>query len=94
MLLAAVVNSFVVDMWDANHEHCFDIIDTTTKSKLLITTRIKGILSSSGIEVELELLGVQESVELLAAVAEINGSQIPVVCLELAQLCGRLPLCL
>ena len=47
-----------------------------------------------GQEVELELLGVRESVELLAAVAEIDADQTPPCCLEIAQLCGRLPLCL
>ena len=44
-----------------------------------------------GLEVELELLGVKESVELLAAVAEIDADQTPPCCLEIAQLCGRLP---
>ena len=34
----------------------------------------------------MELLGLQEAVELLAGVAEINASQIPPVCLEIAQL--------
>ena len=54
------------------------------------TTRIKGIIPK-GLEVELELLGVKESVELLAAVAEIDADQTPPCCLEIAQLCGRLP---
>ena len=36
-----------------------------------------------GIEVELELLGVKESVELLAAVAEIDVDQTPPCCLEI-----------
>jgi hypothetical protein len=45
-------------------------------------------------EVELELLGLQESVELLAGVAELDDGQFPPALLEIAQLCGRLPLCL
>jgi hypothetical protein len=44
--------------------------------------------------VKLELLGLQKSVELLANVAELDDGQIPPACLEIAQLCGRLPLCL
>ena len=40
---------------------------------------------------ELAILGAQESVELLAAVAEIDAEQTPPCCLEIAQLCGRLP---
>ena len=52
------------------------------------------MLFRSATEVELELLGLQESVELLAGVAEIDASQLPPECLEIAQMCGRLPLCL
>ena len=63
----------------------FSCLDERTASRLLVTTRIKGILSD-GNEVQLELLGLQEAVELLAGVAEINESQTPPVCLEIAQL--------
>ena len=37
------------------------------------------------------LVDETESVELLAAVAEIDADQTPPCCLEIAQLCGRLP---
>ena len=84
---------FCLDMWDSSHEACFACIDTDTPSRLLVTTRIKGILQEAT-EVELALLGLQESVELLAGVAEIDTAQIPPACLAIAQLCGRLPLCL
>ena len=40
------------------------------------------------------LLVKTESVELLAAVAEIDADQTPPCCLEIAQLCGRRELCL
>ena len=73
------------DMWDAEHERPFSCIDPGTPSKLLCTTRIKGILRE-GMEVELGLLGVKESVELLAAVAQIDTDQTPPCCLEIAQL--------
>jgi hypothetical protein len=45
-------------------------------------------------EVELELLGLQEAVEMLAAVAQLDAADVSPVCLEIAQLCGRLPLCI
>ena len=45
-------------------------------------------------EVELELLGLQESVELRASVACLDDAEISPAFLEIAQLCGRLPLCL
>jgi hypothetical protein len=79
--------------WDSSHEQCFACIDTKTASRLLVTTRIKGMLQDAT-EVELELLGLQESVELLSGVAELDDGQSPPALLEIAQLCGRLPLCL
>jgi len=51
-----------------------------------VTTRIKNVLSSRGVEVELELLGLQESVELLSGVAELDVDFVPPICLEIAQL--------
>jgi hypothetical protein len=81
------------DVWDSSHEASFACIDTDTASRQLITTRVKGLLQGAA-EVELELLGLQESVELLAGVACLDGAEISPACLEIAQLCGRLPLCL
>jgi hypothetical protein len=78
---------------DSSHEANFACIDMGTASRQLITTRIKGLLQGAA-EVELELLGLQESVELLAGVACLDDAEISPVCLEIAQLCGRLPLCL
>ena len=66
---------------------CFPPATHTSFSQ--ITTRIKGMLQQAT-EVELALLGLQESVELLAGVAELDTAQIPPECLEIAQLCGRL----
>ena len=71
----------------------FDCIDLKTSSKLLVTTRIKGVMQKAA-EVELELLGLQEAVEMLAAVAQLDAADVSPVCLEIAQLCGRLPLCI
>ena len=81
------------DVWDINFAHPFSCVDSENSSKTLLTTRIKGLIPK-GTEVELELLGLQASVELLASVAELDDNQVPPICLEIAQLCGRLPLCL
>jgi hypothetical protein len=80
-------------MWDSQHIVFFDCIDLSTSSKLLVTTRIKGVMAKAA-EVELELLGLQEAVEMLAAVAQLDAADVSPVCLEIAQLCGRLPLCI
>ena len=84
---------FLFQHRDSAHEKAFACIDESTPSRLLVTTRIKGILTH-GAEVELELLSVTESVDLLAAVAELDTSQLPPTLVSIAQLCGRLPLCL
>jgi hypothetical protein len=96
--LKAIAHSRIIlicldDVWDSSHEASFACIDIDTASRQLITTRIKGLLQGAA-EVELELLGLQESVELLAGVACLDGAEISPACLEIAQLCGRLPLCL
>ena len=51
----------------------------------------RGILQKGGKEVELALLGLQESVELLSAVAQLDVEEVPPQLLEIAALCGRLP---
>lgn len=60
--LAQICESRVVcivldDMWDCKHEQPFDCMDMETSSKLLVTTRIKGIIAEAE-EFELELLGL------------------------------------
>ena len=47
-------------------------------------------LSNTFIMCNTELLGLQESVELLSGVAELDSEQVSPVMLEIAQLCGRL----
>ena len=47
-------------------------------------------LSKTFIVCKIELLGLQESVELLSGVAELDSEQVSPVMLEIAQLCGRL----
>ena len=72
---------------DIKFANPFACVDPDNSSKMLLTTRIKGLIAK-GTEVELELLGLQASVELLANVAELDDDQVPPVCLEIAQLCG------
>ena len=110
---------YVTHAGDSRHEQPFDCLDQKTASKLLVTTRIKNVLSE-GTEIELggcvlavvsivsfvfcfyflhfcfvffsfsfclcvfsELLGVQESVALLATVAQLDSDLVPPVCLEI-----------
>ena len=77
------------DVWDIEFANAFACVDPENSSKMLLTTRIKGLIAK-GTEVELELLGLQASVELLANVAQLDTDQVPPICLEIAQLCGKL----
>ena len=54
----------------------------------VICFRIKGIMDK-GFEVQLELLSVKESVELLSAAAQLDTNEVPPCMIEIAQLCGR-----
>ena len=76
------------DVWDIEFANAFACVDPENSSKMLLTTRIKGLIAK-GTEVELELLGLQASVELLANVAQLDTDQVPPICLEIAQLCGK-----
>ena len=55
------------DVWEPQHELVLNTIDTSTASKVLITTRIKGLGGAS--QVELGLPSVEDSVQLLLASA-------------------------
>ena len=74
---------------DIEFANAFSCVDPENSSKMLLTTRIKGLIAK-GTEVELELLGLKASVELLANVAQLDTDQVPPICLEIAQLCGKL----
>ena len=76
---------------DKQHAKCFDVIDTTTPSKLLVSTRISGLLKKSD-EIKLALMTNEEAIDLLAHGAGLDFEQLPHAIAEVASLCGRLPL--
>jgi hypothetical protein len=69
----------------------FNIIDQNTQSKVLVSTRISGLIRDSN---EVQLSSIEESVNLLAAAAGLDFASLPSSLVEVARLCGRLPLCL
>ena len=87
------------DMWDPKYEKPLNCIDPDTKSRLLVTTRIRGILNNSS-EVELGVLGAGEALKLLLASAGLDeaeveeGSDERRYAAEIVEICGRLPLTL
>ena len=53
------------DLWDTKHAESFRCLDSSTASTLLVTSRIRGVLPMC-YEIELTLLSIDESLELLA----------------------------
>ena len=74
--------------WSKEHAKCFEVIDTATPSKLLVSTRIAGLLKNSS-EVKLALMTNEEAIDLLAHGAGLDFEQVPHVVAEVVALCGR-----
>ena len=70
-----------------------NIVDTKTASKMLVSSRISGLVKNST-EVKLALMTTEESVNMLAHGSGLDAQEIPAELVEVAGLCGRLPLCL
>ena len=79
------------DVWEPSHEAELNFIDTSTVSKTLVTTRIRGLGGAT--QVELGVPSEADSVRLLMAAAELaHLDPAPAEALEVVKLCGRLPL--
>ena len=80
-------------MWEIKHEQTFACVDPDSVSKLLITTRIRGLVQGCE-EVSLNLLSPGESVDLLlrTALVEDADEAAKAAALAITSLCGNLPL--
>jgi hypothetical protein len=85
------------DVWETEHEKFLSCVDPNSASKLLVTTRIRGLIAGCE-EVSLNLLSPGESVDLLLRTAQVEDageaphSAVRAAALEIAALCGNLPL--
>jgi hypothetical protein len=81
------------DVWDKGHEQALNCVDPDSASKLLVTTRIRGLIAGCE-EVSLNLLSLGESVDLLLRTAQVKDADqaAKAAALEIAELCGNLPL--
>jgi hypothetical protein len=81
------------DVWDAKHEKALNCIDEETKSRLLVTSRIRGLVQGSS-EVSLDLMSSDEAVDLVLRTGEVEDpTQDDVKAAEvIAIFCDRLPL--
>eukprot|EP01046_Picozoa_sp_COSAG06_P029309 COSAG06_NODE_2708_length_6408_cov_2.142970_1_plen_1860_part_00 len=79
------------DIWEEEHATALDFVDTSTASKTLVTTRIRGLGGAA--QVELGVPSEEESVKLLLASAGLARLAVPPAeASEVVQICGRLPL--
>ena len=86
--------------WEAKFERALNVIDPDTSSKLMVTTRIRGLIKG-GCEVAVGTLSQRDALQLLAATAGIEvppeeekaeeGDQYRLAC-EVVGLCGHLAL--
>ena len=85
------------DVWDSAHEKLLNCIDdsTTSTSRLLVSTRIRGLLQGAE-EISLNLLTPEEAVNLLRRTANVTvgdtDTAAQAALRKLAELCGFLPL--
>eukprot|EP00937_MAST-01D_sp_MAST-1D-sp2_P007255 g7255.t1 len=82
------------DVWDRVHEKLLNCVDAESASKLLVTTRIRGLLAGCD-EVSLNLMTHSESVDLLlrtGAVEDLTDAEANTAAAHIADLCGHLPL--
>eukprot|EP01048_Picozoa_sp_COSAG05_P011210 COSAG05_NODE_1042_length_6066_cov_2.922742_2_plen_1109_part_00 len=79
------------DVWDEEYCSALDLIDTSTASKTLVTTRIRGLGGAA--QVELGMPSQDDAVKLLLASAGLEHlSPPPAEAAEVVQTCGCLPL--
>jgi hypothetical protein len=70
-----------------------DIIDVDTHSRVLCSSRISGLITQSTL-VKLSLMTMEEAVELLSHASGLDDVEVSSAVVEVAKLCGRLPLTL
>eukprot|EP01043_Picozoa_sp_COSAG02_P005076 COSAG02_NODE_135_length_34565_cov_80.368856_30_plen_1468_part_00 len=81
------------DLWEAEHETKLNFVDASAGSKVLISTRIKGLLEG-GHQMEVGLPSPADSSRMLLSAAGAEESSQPKGVPEIVDLCGRLPLAL
>lgn len=91
MYTTANSNVCVTQVWATEDEKQLSFIDDSTPSRVLISTRIRGLVRGAK-EVQVELLTNESAVEMLCAMADLSADNLPPQFLSLIRLCGNLPL--
>ena len=82
------------DLWEEEHQTPLNFVDASCGSRVLISTRIRHLLSDA-FSVEIGRPSVEDSISILMGAAELSDTgDAPAEAHEIIQLCGRLPLAL
>ena len=84
---------FPQDLWEKQHERLLSLIDVTTPSKVLISSRVRGLLDGAEV-VDIGLPTEGQAVEILLSVAGLPFDSLPPQARAVVAFCGRLPLTL
>ena len=79
------------DLWEAEHLQSLDVVDDTTESKVLISSRVRGVLEGAEI-VDIGLPSDDDAVAMLLSYADLTLPEPPVEALEIVKYCNHLPL--
>ena len=82
------------DLWEEEHQTPLNFVDASCGSRVLISTRIRHLLSDA-FSVEIGKPSVEDSISILMGAAELGDmGDAPAEATEIVELCGRLPLAL
>ena len=82
------------DLWEEEHAGHLNFVDGSSGSRVLISTRIRHLLSDC-FAVEIDKPSLDDSIKILMAAAELPRTEsAPSEAREIVDLCGRLPLAL
>ena len=83
------------DVWNPSHEKPLNCIDTATSSRLLVTTRIRGLMKNAQ-EISMGILSDDEALAMLLKYAKVEALEKSSTeyarAVEVVSLCGKLPL--
>jgi hypothetical protein len=79
------------DLWEAEHLQSLDVVDDTTESKVLISSRVRGVLEGAEI-VDIGLPSDDDAVAMLLSYANLTLPEPPAEALEIVKYCNHLPL--
>jgi hypothetical protein len=82
------------DLWEEDHESQLNFIDSDTNSRVIISTRVRGLLQGGSL-VDLERPDDAAAISILMTAAEMpTGVKPPTEALVIIEMCDRLPLAL